>query len=211
MFKHKLERGFFLLTGILASILSFAKIGVGIDFQDDCGGFQDIPLYLYVSGGIEIALNILTTTLAIAFPKKGSKRHVIPNNLYLLIILGLNIWGSYIVFSKFILCLTKLSLHSNWWSFHFVIILGAYGIWQNESPEDENYCASAPFLLAFILLILSWVSLFLLLTGGMIVGFIFGCCFYDEIIDEENLDIKSDDKPDGVLKYIDELMMQCNL
>ena len=48
--------------------------------------------------------------------------------------------------------------------------LGAYGIWQDEDPNAENYCSSSPFLLAFVLLIWSWVALLVLIIYDVIVS-----------------------------------------
>ena len=90
------------ISGILASILACAKIGVGVDFQSECSGFANIPYYLYVSGGIELILNILVVALGFYFMKHEATLQLkITSGLSFLILLALNIWGSYIVFSKF--------------------------------------------------------------------------------------------------------------
>ena len=106
----RFEAIYFYLLGLCSLILSCAKIGVGVNYQDECGGFETIPYYLYVSGGFELVLNIfqIITGLYSTYFYGGKILAHISIGLSLLIRLSLNIWGSSIVFGKF-----SISFNSN--------------------------------------------------------------------------------------------------
>ena len=95
----------YLMTRIVSLILALTKIGVGVGFQNTCSGYPTIPLYLYVSGSIDLTLIILSGILYWYFFKKLKIESLTPLQIYIpiyLLWLGLNIWGSYIVFSKYL-------------------------------------------------------------------------------------------------------------
>ena len=154
-----------LVANIILSILYIPMVIVGSQNNGTCE--MNAPLYLMIAGGIGLGMTLVKIYVILKLWDRNDKivKGLIP--LATIIIIGVTIWGSILVFGSY-----------SSWSYDKTSLnkkLFALG-WENESEsvrhyyetrlrenlnnkeEDKHlYCAYTLFMMAFVLLILHWV------------------------------------------------------
>jgi len=112
--------------------ISIAKIVVGILYVEQCD--LDIPLYLMISGGMELGLSLLKIQRVIWHPHLKSDSlglETLINRIHACIGVALGIWGSILVFGNY----------------------GEISYRENVKP----FCSEAAVIFAFVILIIHWI------------------------------------------------------
>ena len=112
--------------------ISIAKIVVGILYLKQCD--LDIPLYLLLSGSIELALSLLKMQRVIWHPNSKSdplRLETLINRIHACVGFGFGIWGSILVFGNY----SEISYREN----------------------VKPFCSEAAVIFAFVILIIHWI------------------------------------------------------
>jgi len=135
--EQRKQRKSLLIPNVIVLVLLYLPMVI-IGYRNNGLCENDAPLYLLIGGGTGLLMTVLKI-IAILTPCDCDDKFV--NGLMPVAIIfdfGVMIWGSIVVF-------------------------GAYASWSyDENDKDKNddensYCPYAPFMTAFILLILEWV------------------------------------------------------
>ena len=138
------------------AVLSIAKIVVGKIYEEQCD--LDIPLYLMISGGIELVLSLLKIQRVLWHPHPKSDylpREAIISGIHACMGVALGIWGSILVFGNY----RAISYHEN----------------------AKPFCSEALVIFAFVILIIHWIMTAVILLW--LLFWLFVCamqCFCEE-------------------------------
>ena len=89
----------YLFTSLISTILQCIKIPIGLEYEKLCH-FSEIPYYLYISGSIELTVDILVILLCCHMCFISNKTLIILKLFGSFIQLSLTFWASYLLLSK---------------------------------------------------------------------------------------------------------------